>query len=556
MRDRRLFLVVAACAVVVHLGALWNQFALDDVTIVVVNPLVQSLSGVWRAFAAPYWPANLGGLVFRPLPVATYALDWQLHSPAWFHAVNLLWHAGVAVSVAALARRWTSAPAALAAGLIFAVHPVHVEAVASVIGRAELMATVGTCLAVYAAVVLDSIAWSAAFLVVGLLSKENAAVAPALIVWAWVLGLAGPSRQRMVRYGVSWIAIAIAYLAVRWIVLRPYEGFQNLAAQFLGQGPIAIRLTAIGAFVDVTRLLFVPLHLQADYSPVERVTITTPLDPRFVLGLLCVAVWAALLVLAWRRGRRVEAYGLGWIAIGYLPVANLLFPHGVLVAERLLYLPSAGLALAVGAALDRIPRRAWAIVVTVLVGVGAVRSALRVPVWRNNGALALSMIADAPRSYRSWDYLGWELLWAGKNERALESFRRAGQIYRADARVYLAAAHMAYVLKRVPLADSLLVRADSACPQCPGAYRNQANAARMRGDTAAAEFLLQHIQALPRYRIQHDQLRGRSDDHREGGWVDGQRVAHHDHEDLFDLRWFDAAGAGQQGRRTEVRVRI
>ena len=70
MRDRRLLLVVAACAVVVHLGALWNQFALDDVTIVVVNPLVQSLSGVWRAFAAPYWPANLGGLVFRPLPGA------------------------------------------------------------------------------------------------------------------------------------------------------------------------------------------------------------------------------------------------------------------------------------------------------------------------------------------------------------------------------------------------------------------------------------------------------------------------------------------------------
>ncbi len=241
-----------------------------------------------------------------------------------------------------------------------------------------------------------------------------------------------------------------------------------------------------------------PLHLQADYSPVERVTITTPLDPRFVLGLLCFAVWAALLALAWRRGRRVEAYGLGWIALAYLPVANLLFPHGVLVAERLLYLPSVGVVLVVAAILDRVPRRAWAIIVALLVGAGAVRSAVRVPVWRDNGTLALSMIADAPHSYRSWDYLGWELLWAGKNERALESFRRAGQIYRADARVYLAAAHMAYVLGRVPLADSLLIRADSACPQCPSAYRNQANAARMRGDTAASEFLLQHIQASPR----------------------------------------------------------
>jgi tetratricopeptide (TPR) repeat protein len=498
MTDKRLYLTVAACAVVVHIAALWNRFALDDVAIVVWNPLVHSVSGVWRAFAAPYWPANLGGLVYRPLPVASYAIDWPLHSAAWFHAVNLLWHAGAAVAVAVLARRWVSATAALATGLIFAVHPVHVEAVASVIGRAELMAAVGTCLAVYAAVVLDSVAWSAIFLALGLLSKENAAVAPALIVWAWVLGLARPSRQRILRYGVSWIALAVAYLTVRWIVLHPYQGFQNVAAQFLGQGPLAIRLTAIGAFVDVARLLVVPLHLQADYSPAERATLTTPLDPRFVIGLLCFAAWAALLVLAWRRGRRVEAYGLGWIAIAYLPVANLLFPHGVLVAERLLYLPSVGLALAAGAAVDRVTRRAWAIMLAVLVGAGAVRSAVRVPVWRNNGALALSMIADAPRSYRSWDYLGWELLWAGKNERALESFRRAGQIYRADARVYLAAAHMAYVLERVALADSLLIRADSACPQCPSAYRNQANAARMRGDTAAAEFLLHHIQPSPR----------------------------------------------------------
>jgi len=61
MTDKRLYLTVAACAVVVHIGALWNQFAMDDVTIIVWNPVVQSVGGVWRAFGAPYWPANLGG---------------------------------------------------------------------------------------------------------------------------------------------------------------------------------------------------------------------------------------------------------------------------------------------------------------------------------------------------------------------------------------------------------------------------------------------------------------------------------------------------------------
>ena len=67
MKPSRIYLAVALVAVVVHLGALWNQFALDDRLIVLFNPMVQSLSGVWGAFGAPYWPANLGGLVYRPL---------------------------------------------------------------------------------------------------------------------------------------------------------------------------------------------------------------------------------------------------------------------------------------------------------------------------------------------------------------------------------------------------------------------------------------------------------------------------------------------------------
>ena len=55
----------------------------------------------------------------------------------------------------------------------------------------------------------------------------------------------------------------------------------------------------------------------------------------------------------------MEAFGLGWIAIAFSPVANLLFPTGILVAERTLYLPSVGLALAVGAWLEQMPGRWW-----------------------------------------------------------------------------------------------------------------------------------------------------------------------------------------------------
>ena len=86
---KRLYGAVAGCAVVVYLGALWNGFAVDDVPIIVHNPLVASPSGIWRAFAAPYWPPDLGGHMYRPLVIAGFALDWLLGSTAWFHAVNL-----------------------------------------------------------------------------------------------------------------------------------------------------------------------------------------------------------------------------------------------------------------------------------------------------------------------------------------------------------------------------------------------------------------------------------------------------------------------------------
>ena len=164
----------------------------------------------------------------------------------------------------------------------------------------------------------------------------------------------------------------------------------------------------------------------------------------------------------------------------------------MVVAERLLYLPSVGLALAAGAALAPLPPRRLGVALGAIVVAGGVRTAVRVPVWRDNAAAAISLLKDAPESYRTWDYVGWEYVWRGESDRALDAFRRAGELYPKDARIWLVAAHMAYALRRPAVADSLLARADSACDRCVGAYRNQAGAARLRGDSAAADSLEAH----------------------------------------------------------------
>ena len=504
--NRRLLLAVAACAVVVYIGALWNRFAMDDIYIIVLNPLVRAADGdsFWRAFSSPYWPAELGGKLYRPLVVATYVLDRLIDGPAWFHFINLFWHAAASVAVASLAHGLVGPTlgnrAGLVAGLLFAVHPVHVEAVANVVGRAELMAGAFAVASVYAGLVRRSWVWCAAALALGLLCKENAAVVPGLIVLGWlsVAEFRPPTRRAIVAFVGSWIVVGAAYLAVRWAVLHPFARLHDLAPVFVGVGPVPVRLTAVAAIADFTRLLVFPLTLRADYSPNERTLVTGFLDGRFFLGALALATWGALGLFAWRRGRRVEALGLGWVGVSLLPVANLLFPVGILVAERTLYLPSVGLAVAAGAWLSRLEARRLALVVGLLILAGGVRTAFRVPVWRDDAAVTTSILDDAPESYRGPARTAGLLQSAGAARRALDAYQMAVRIYDHDPTLFIGAADAAFTVGRPTLADSLIQRAEQLCYRCVGYYRFQAAAARARGDSATADSLLARVEQEPR----------------------------------------------------------
>lgn len=494
---RRVYAAVTAVAAVVYLGALWNGFALDDHPIIQLNPLTHSWSGIWRAFAHSYWPEAAGGEFYRPLPIASYALDGTLTTGAtwWFHLVNLLWHIAVSVAVAMLAGHWRGEKGGLVAGLLFAVHPVHVEAVANVIGRAEVMAALFGLLAVYSALAWRSVAWSTAFLVLGMLCKENAAVVPGLVVWGWILGLDRPPRPRMAAFVAAWVAAIAACFTARWFVLHGYMGRGDLA-QFIGADFMSTRLTAVAGLADAARLLVFPLHLRIDFSPAERTLVTSPLDPRFLAGLGYTVGLVALLILAWRRGRTMEAFGLGWIAIAYLPVANLLVPIGVLIADRALYFPSVGLALAAGAWLSRLQPARGTIIVSVLVAAGALRTALRVPVWRNDNSVTLSILEDSPGSYLGPQFTASILLRAGKAAPALGYYRDATAIYPYDPRNLLGAADAALTLGRRPAADSFFAQADRLCGRCRMHYITEADLARARGDSAVADTLLARLRRL------------------------------------------------------------
>src|SRR5687768_8132780 len=127
---------MGALAVLVYLNAMWNGFAPDDVVVLQHNPVMQRLS--WDLLTAPYWPGSRE--LYRPTTVVSLALDWTLSGGAtgWLHGVNVALHGVVTVLVWGLLRGLgASTRVAIVGAALFAVHPVHVEAVVPMVGRSE-----------------------------------------------------------------------------------------------------------------------------------------------------------------------------------------------------------------------------------------------------------------------------------------------------------------------------------------------------------------------------------------------------------------------------------
>ena len=136
-----MLVLVAFAASAAFANTLGNGFAFDDQGVIVGSTIVTAGDPL-EALTAPWWPADQdAGRLWRPLTLSSFAAEWWLGNgePLLLHAVNVSLHAGITLLVVLLV--WGSAGSwsVLAGGLLFAVHPVHVEAVANAVGRAELL---------------------------------------------------------------------------------------------------------------------------------------------------------------------------------------------------------------------------------------------------------------------------------------------------------------------------------------------------------------------------------------------------------------------------------
>jgi hypothetical protein len=424
-----LALAIAALALLASVTSLGNGFAYDDRWIIVENLRAHSLHAPWKFFAETYWPTVRGAALYRPLTILLYATQWKLGggSPLIFHLVSVALYVIACVLVFWLALQILPRTAAWVAAALFAVHPVHVEAVGNVVGQAELWTAV-LMIGAVALYVRDrrsgldlerrSAVAIVALFVAGMLIKENAIVLPALLVAAdyFLCDDPRPRRERVAAIVplLVWMTLCAAiFLYVRVRILHGIGGdvshpsLQNL-------GIVQRTVVMLGLFPEFGRLFLWPAQLYADYSP-RQVHTFTSWNVQLIPGLLMLLSVATLWLVSWRR-QPVVAFGLAWLAIAIAPVSNIFIPTGILIAERTLLVPSLGAVLAaavlvpwVMAQLRGKPRLAYlgaGGVLALVLTLGAARSAERQYAWKDSETVFLQLAVDAPTNFKSHYALG------------------------------------------------------------------------------------------------------------------------------------------------------
>ncbi|HWZ57373.1 MAG TPA: hypothetical protein VNW46_00250 [Gemmatimonadaceae bacterium] len=463
--------VAIVCTVVLcYVTALAGGWTLDDPYVILGNPLVHTPTVIWAAFTHPYWPAGLGWGQYRPLVILAFALDWAVSSgaPWWFHLVNLAWHAAASILVWRLARALLPSPEALpgavVAALWFAVQPVHVEAVASIVGRSDIMAAtfVLAGLLAHRQGQRRAIMWYA----LALGSKESGAVLVGLALCYdilctpdWRATLA--ARRHLY---VGYLLVLAGYGAALAMLFQGKELVQP-ALLWVGMPAIDRWLTMCAVIPHYVRLMLVPAQLLVDYGPAvvePQYGLTVPVG----LGVAFLAAWIAGVVAA-RRAAPAVAFGLLWFAVSVAPIANVLFASGVVLAERTLYLPSVGVALVMGWAADRllttrppVARVALAAAALLLV----VRTWTRIPLWHDNKSVIVGSLIDEPDSYRMHALAAVALVQGGHWREAGAQYASARHFYTKDPRSYRAGAECALALHEPLTALALLDSAIAIAP--------------------------------------------------------------------------------------------
>lgn len=416
LRNSAPYWVLAGAALLAYANAFPGVFQFDDYKAIVNSSETHS------------WEAWIGSIAsgYRPLLKLTYLLNTTLGEGTFgFHLFNLLLHSGNAILVYLLAlqfgrccaagRDWHHA--ALFGALLFAVHPVHSEAVTYLSGRSTSLMTFFYLFSLWAyarSLLPGQIRFrylSLALFVFAVLSKESAMLFPlALLAWEWACRT--PWRVMVKRLWPYWLLFVLGALALLlhpkyWTLMSESVQLRSLHDSFLTQ--VYVTVAQIGKLVWP-----LALNIDPDYPVLHEIGAALP-QLLLLLAMLALAVYS-------RSTRPWLSLGLVWLVV-HLLILNTFLPRADIANERQLYWADWAMLCALAVEAEYwLSRRTAAVALGVLACVLAGLTLQRNTAYFSEVALWEDTVAKSPNKARAWNNLGFAYQLDGRKDDAIRAY--------------------------------------------------------------------------------------------------------------------------------------
>ena len=461
--------VIAQFGVLLYLQSTNFGFVYDDYLQITYNPQVSdSTRSVSAILGEPTPPGNL----YRPLTTISYALTERLFglAPLPFHIFNIVLYGlicGLALPFIWLSTH--SKRAAVVGAILFAVLPIHVEAVANIIGRAEMLSTLFALIAFFLvrkaalstrsfAISFFSLVGGACYLC-GILSKESSLpLALPIILGAWLsLDRSVPAPLRIIRIFTPSSVLLVCAAAGLWMrylalgsnfIIEP-DGKLWVENPLFNEPFIARILPSLALLGRYILNTLIPIGLSADYSSTPSYFYSWLASSEGIIAISILIIASYLLL----RSRDTRALLLTvWFVSAFSLTINLITPIGTLMGDRLAFAPSLAVCGIFGLTVDYLTTRIRSLTLvftSLYLAFLAYLTVLRLPVWKSNDSLFTQTVIDAPYSPKAWYNLGVErVLKDPSSKEGEEYFRKSLELYPQ------------YLLPTKAMADIMLARKD------------------------------------------------------------------------------------------------
>lgn len=418
-----IFLVISALTTVFYSSSLVNPFIWDDEGLVLKNPLIKNWESFPKVFTNNLYLATfVNSNFYRPLQLVLYMLNYHFwrFNPLGYHLANIILQALVAFLVYLFTLFiLKSREISLLSAFLFAVSPLHNEAVAYIAGSAELLMAV-SLLASLLLFARGRLALSLLFFIMGLLSKELSVVFPVVIL-CWAICYSRENLRRpwyFLKAIFPFFLIDAVYVFLRFSWLK----FPALYLPELTKYPLLLRISVLPqVFFAYLKILILPVNLHLSRSlgyPIGFWGI-------FISWFIFISLAAAAAIILFKKRSRNLNFLSFWFLIFLLPQTGI-FPINAFVAEHFLYLSSISFFIALSFLLCRYLRKNLLLIAgSALVLCYGMLTFSQNFTWRSPVIFYERILRFSPGSFLARNNLGVQYEMKGRYFDAISQYREA-----------------------------------------------------------------------------------------------------------------------------------